>query len=123
MLLGRFQSSVLMHEVCTQYRLHFNFPENDEACMYKLVFENALYVHCTNLVHHLYIQCTYIVQTNFNCSENDEACMYKLVFENALYVHCTNLVHHLYKCTYIVQTKHGQCTYCVHVTDDVSTEL
>jgi hypothetical protein len=31
--------------------------------MYKLVFENALYIHCMNHVHAMYIQCTYIVYT------------------------------------------------------------
>jgi hypothetical protein len=55
--------SVECTEVCMQYRLHLNCSENDEACVYKLVFENALYIHCTNLVHHSYIQGTYIVHT------------------------------------------------------------
>jgi hypothetical protein len=63
MLLGRLQSSILMNEVCSQYRLLSNGSSYDEACMYKLVFENALYIHCTNHVHAMYIQCTYIVYT------------------------------------------------------------
>jgi hypothetical protein len=50
-------------EYAAKCRLHLNCSENDEACMYKLIFENALYIHCTTLVHLSYIQCTYIVQT------------------------------------------------------------
>jgi hypothetical protein len=41
MLLGHFQSSVLMNKVCTQYRLLSNCSENDEVCMYKLIFEHG----------------------------------------------------------------------------------
>ena len=65
MLLGRFQSSVLMNKVCTQFRLLSNCSENDEACMYKLVFEHALYIHCTNTVRTLSIQSTYNVCTKW----------------------------------------------------------
>ena len=75
MLLGRFQSSVLMNKVCTQYRLLSNCSENDEACMYKLIFEHALYIHCTNTVRTLYERCTNKVQ-----------CMYKMDFVHTPYV-------------------------------------
>jgi hypothetical protein len=51
-----------MNKVCTQYRLLSNCSENDDACMYKLIFEHALYIHCTNTtkdVHTTYIHCMY----------------------------------------------------------------
>jgi hypothetical protein len=59
MLLGRFQSSVLVNKVCTQYRMHSNCSEKDEACMYKLIFVHTMYEHCTNDVHTKYIHCMY----------------------------------------------------------------
>ena len=65
MLLGRFQSSVLMNKVCTQYRQLSNGSEKDEACMYKLNSEHSLYEHCTNIVRTLYEQCTYKVHTMY----------------------------------------------------------
>ncbi len=65
MLLGRFQSSVLMNKVCTQYRQLSNCFENDEACMYKLSFEHALYIHCTNYLHTRYEPGTYNLHTMY----------------------------------------------------------
>jgi hypothetical protein len=47
----------------SMYSLLSNCSENDEACMYKLVFERALHIYCTNCVHVKYIKCTYIVYT------------------------------------------------------------
>ena len=52
-------------------------------------------MHCTYIVHTLYIHCTYIVHT--------------------LYIHCTCIVHALYiHCTCIVHTLYVHCTFIVH---------
>jgi hypothetical protein len=87
MLLGRFQSCLLMHKVCTQYRLYLNCYKNDsdEACMYKLVLKML----CTYTAQTLYIICTYSVHTLYRPNTVKVPTMYMSV-QN--YEFCTGLV-------------------------------
>jgi hypothetical protein len=62
MLMGRIQSSVLMHnlKVCTQYRLPLNGSEleNDEASSCRSMYKLVLKMRCTYTARALYIHCT-----------------------------------------------------------------